>query len=481
MRGSSYCAAPTTTNFGPMNEQTSPAPRPLATKMRGTTRSRPVSQHGTPPVYAQPMTQAPRKIFNCIVDDTALVAGVKRSTRNGIRQWVKNGQIRLFVPLHALEQLSQQKSAVSRHGEDVRETLQWLDDATSKFPNFVTLQGGDQYYERWVEVERFTVPRTLFSENDHYAALEDDAATESLPQRTAKVTISHEPPRSPASSAASVGSGAASPSSLQSVRSSISQVSPPTSPAKALSSPSQPPHIDYATASGSASTSVPMKLQPLFNYILWRIHQELDPIAALESFIFLCNDADKVHYAKGFDIKCKRLEQLREAIGREERDFRNRISMQNRENQQALTAPSSGTLNEKSVDDEEVTYEPPPRAPAAMLPKPVTTVIDPNAFSRASHPEQGVVQSAPPRFDSDVPLAQQSRGGANLPFNNRGAMRGNYRGSRGRANFVPGRGGLIANAPRTPNGQIDPDSFTRPRGGYSTQGRKLWVPTQSRP
>jgi len=41
-----------------------------------------------------------RKIFNCIVDDTALVAGVKKATRNGIRQWVKNGQIRLFVPLH---------------------------------------------------------------------------------------------------------------------------------------------------------------------------------------------------------------------------------------------------------------------------------------------------------------------------------------------------------------------------------------------
>lgn len=41
-----------------------------------------------------------RKVFNCIVDDTALVAGVKKSTRNGIRQWVKNGQIRLFVPLH---------------------------------------------------------------------------------------------------------------------------------------------------------------------------------------------------------------------------------------------------------------------------------------------------------------------------------------------------------------------------------------------
>lgn len=70
--------------------------------MRGATRQRPVSHHGAISAYAQAPApiHASRKIFNCIVDDTALVAGVKRSTRNGIRQWVKNGQIRLFVPLH---------------------------------------------------------------------------------------------------------------------------------------------------------------------------------------------------------------------------------------------------------------------------------------------------------------------------------------------------------------------------------------------
>jgi hypothetical protein len=42
-----------------------------------------------------------RKVFNCIVDDTALIAGVKSSTRDGIRKWVSQGAIRLFVPLHS--------------------------------------------------------------------------------------------------------------------------------------------------------------------------------------------------------------------------------------------------------------------------------------------------------------------------------------------------------------------------------------------
>lgn len=47
---------------------------------------------------AEPPT---RKVFNCIVDDTALIVGVKRSTRDGIRKWISSGAIRLFVPLHS--------------------------------------------------------------------------------------------------------------------------------------------------------------------------------------------------------------------------------------------------------------------------------------------------------------------------------------------------------------------------------------------
>jgi hypothetical protein len=61
-----------------------------------------------PPRVAKPEAtmRAPeppkRKIFNCIVDDTALIAGVKKSTRDGIRKWVSQGSIRLYVPLHSM-------------------------------------------------------------------------------------------------------------------------------------------------------------------------------------------------------------------------------------------------------------------------------------------------------------------------------------------------------------------------------------------
>lgn len=65
-------------------------------------KSRPTSQHGAPATHTTIPPRTPRKVFNCIVDESALVAGVKRSTRNGIRQWVKNGQIKLYVPLHGM-------------------------------------------------------------------------------------------------------------------------------------------------------------------------------------------------------------------------------------------------------------------------------------------------------------------------------------------------------------------------------------------
>lgn len=40
------------------------------------------------------------KVFNCIVDETSLIQGAKRSTRDGIPKWVAAGRMRLFVPLY---------------------------------------------------------------------------------------------------------------------------------------------------------------------------------------------------------------------------------------------------------------------------------------------------------------------------------------------------------------------------------------------
>jgi len=385
--------------------------------------------------------------------------------------------------------LGKQKGAQTRHGDDVRETLRWLDEATSRQAHLIALQGSEDWFEKWSDVEKFAVPRTLFSEaDDHDLEPEFEADGEdAVDEGINSLTLDDIARKTPASSAASKGSGSLSPSSMRSQRSSMSVESPPTSPAKPLSSPTKPAS-DTNGPDNANSDSVPARLQSLFNYILWRIHQEENPVAALESFIFLCNDPSKVNYAKGFEIKTKRLEQLRDAISREDRDFKNRQMLLQRENGGVATGKG-----QKIHDNTEVATvnRSPPKAPAAMLPKQMAqqNVIDPDVFDRGDATIIQVANTTKVEPHSPRPQNVAMRagfGGPNLPFAPRGNLRGNSRGApRGRGNFAgPGtaRGGFVPQAHMhtvLPNGQIDPNSFTRPRGsGYTGRGgRKLWVPT----
>ena len=366
----------------------------------------------------------------------------------------------------------------------MRETLKWLDEATSKFPYAVTLQGAEDYFDKWAEVEKFVVPRTLFSESDMPdTEPEPELDVDTAPDEDmSRLTLGDVTRKTPVSSAASVGSRSLSASSMRSQRSSISALSPPTSPAKGTSSPGKQ-EIPVCEQASISSSGVPPRLQPLFNYILWRIHQEKNPVAALESFIFLCNDEDKVKYAKGFEIRTKRLEQLRQAIGREDQDLKNRQMVLQRENQTPFT------VQQKTMSANETVKKSPPSAPAAMAAQhqTATNVIDPDVFGRPPvvhlHTTPPQLQPRSPRIPSVSPHA--ARGGQ--PFvprgNPRGNMRGNFRGARERGNFGgPGRGGFALNARidgTIPGAQIDPNSFVRPRGsGYAGRGgRKLWVPT----
>lgn len=394
---------------------------------------------------------APKKVFNCIADDTALVAGVKRSTRNGLRQWVKNGQIRLFVPLHgswsdlgnriftdhstALEHLNQQRTAQGQHGEDVRETLEWLDQATEKYPSSIALQGGDEIYEQWSDVQKFAVPRSLFSELDHLDLNDGDECVQ--------------PPLKSQHQRMVSGSSIATASSRTiSIRSANTgtDASPSTSPPTTIE---RMPKTSTVDLSSPTASDVPTRLRSLFNYILWRIHQEVDPQAALESFIFLCNDPIKTNLAKGFEVRCKRLEQLRDAIGREEKETRDQQLVQRRSRE--ITPP-------KSVPGSPVSQKPVPTAPAAML-KSQSKLIDPDAFDRSAN---------------ITPVPSSPRGG--YAKAGRGNHRGRGRNDHGSRPGSKGRGLGVEGAPSEP--RIDPNSFERPRGGHVGRGgRKLWMPS----
>jgi hypothetical protein len=394
----------------------------------------------------------------------------------------------------ALAQTTRLKDGSGRISSDAEDALVWLDDATSTYPHLVTLQGGFEKFDTWPEVEKFALPKTLFSEGDA-----DDEEVEALPEdlvQNTETKLAIRDPNLSMSSADTDGSRSATPSSVHTARSSISAEPPVECPPKSRGRSHASKSPDKQTASGSTSTTgVPSHLRPLFNYILWRIHQELDPVAALESFIFLTDDPTKTKLAQRFGIRTKSLADIRYVVAREEREFKNRQLVQRKEieSNAVLARPDTrdtaatvaASLADEEVkirpellpvderpapvsedEEDEVVLKRPPKAPAAMLaqhrsPKPVTKVMDSNQFSRGPQtPARGNARGGNPRGN-----ASRGRGTPLAPIN-------------------VGRGATPAKLDLTPtttngNGPIDPNSFTRPAANTNKfrGGRRLWVPT----
>lgn len=432
-----------------------------------------------------------RKVFNCIVDETALIAGVKKSTRDGIRKWISQGAICLYVPLHTLNALHQVKNGNERINADAREAVKWLDEITSMSSgdaaDRVLLEGVDEAYSTWEEVEKFMLPETLLSMDDSES--EDDDYHEDLESSFNALDVSDETSMSSAQSLEDTAPRTPeSPRSALSKSKTIDQAEPAVGKnANAL--PSDSPNRT-ARNSGesprearSTKRTVPDYLKPLFNHILWRINKESNPDAALASYILLTNDPAKQMIASKFGIRAKRLEQLRDTVAREDREYKNHLTLHKIESEsniakknvqttpkQADRPKSSHSNNEKpedgSEDEDVVLFQRAPRGPAATTNN--QRVWDPNDFGRTKQQQQ---QS--PRGGRGGHVAPRGRG---MPS------------PRGRGAFVP-RGAYVPPVPPVrappaprldPNAPIDPNSFARPvaraspaRGG---SGRKLWEP-----
>lgn len=430
-----------------------------------------------------------RKVFKCIVDDTALMLGVKKSTRDGIRKWVSQGAINLYVPLHTLMQLDRMKKGSDRTSADAREAIKWLDEITSmpavEASGCVRLEGGDETYETWKEVELFLLPKPLLSmEDTDSEEEEEEELADELESSFAQLDVSDE---TSMSSSHSLEETPKTPQSLVSAfsigRTAKSGGAPvnPKAAALMIESPNRTARnsTEIARIEKTPKSVVPDSLKPLFNHILWLVHKESNPDTALESFILLTNEEIKQQIAHEFGIRAKRLEQLREAVGREDREFKNRLMVYKMESEEpkARTVVEVTNTRKKSpsrpksihskdeVDSEDedvVLLKRAPRGPQSQAAQ-NQRIFDPNDFGRTTNQPGG-------------------RGG-------RGSSgpRGRGTSARGRGSFSP-RGAYTPPAPpfrapptpRTdPNQPIDPDSFARPNPRVvSTRGsrRKLWEP-----
>jgi hypothetical protein len=437
----------------------------------------------------------------------------------------------------ALEQLHRLKNGTERLNTDALETVKWLDDITStpavETSGRVQLEGVDEAYATWAEVQEFLLPETLLSIDDTEES-EDDDYHEDLESSFNALDVSD---GTSMSSAHSLEDALKAPDSLDSGCSISSSGYSHKEEALAMGSLDQPahkssshkhpmsigsakpgnfnfysekansenarpfnprasaPHAESPNRTARNNTDlprlhksklpksvVPVHLQPLFNHIMWRINKESNPNAALASFILLTNDQTKQTIASKFGIRAKRLEQLRDAVSREEREHRNRLTVYKLESEE----PKSRGLAEKPVeqkpaprpksshsshskaeidsdDEDEVLLKRAPRGPQAQIAN-AQRVWDPNEFGRTN-------QIHGPRGGRGGHGSPRGRG---MPRGGRGAFapRGAY--------APPGPPFRAPPAPRhDPNQPIDPDSFTRPvPRAAPTRGarRKLWEP-----
>ncbi|KAF4549776.1 Hypothetical protein D9617_20g028320 [Elsinoe fawcettii] len=376
----------------------------------------------------------------------------------------------------ALNHTSRVKEGKGRAASDAAEALQWFDDATSKYPDLVTLQGGFEQFETWDEVEKFAQPKTLFSEDD-YSIEEKDV--EQIVSKTDKLGLqnSTEDNGHSFSSNESYASESTVPS-LQSARS-ASPLSPPTSPPKSQANLAfnHGPFPDE-----QARDETPTSVRPLINYILWRVHQESNPVEALDSFIFLSDNPALRKYAQRFGIRSKTLSEIRYVIGRESQDARNRQAIQQKDNTNSTVIHGrnrpgdNGAIRSRSAshhaikpaetmigkdgsvsdDEDEILLKRAPKGPAALTRSPPQTGTNLNT-GRGPHAPRGGFNASP-----------------------RGTPRSVSR------TYNRNRGGIAARArgasmqkQQDLSGPIDPDSFARllPARAGARGGRGLWMPT----
>jgi hypothetical protein len=394
----------------------------------------------------------------------------------------ENAAVASLTVLPALTQLHRLTAGTERVNADAREAVRWLDEITSvpgDVANRVKLEGVEETYVTWGEVEKHMLPQTLLSMEDSES--DDDDYHEDLESSFNALDVSDGTSMSSTHSMEDAPKTPESPESFlsKSVRSLDDEEHKQKAAALLMDSPHHNPRdsTDLPRVEKGPKGAVPVHLQPLFSHILWRINKEENPDVALESFILLTNDPAKQVIAQKFGVRAKRLEQLRDAVAREDREYRNHLTMQQLETQTVATpdAPkdaqrpkSSHTSEIKPLDDsddEDAVFFKAPRGPAAGVGN--QRVFDPNEFGRANQPHS-------PRGGRGGHITPRGRGGPPV--------------YRGRGNFAP-RGAYVAPGPvsrappaprHDPNQPLDPNSFARPaprtgpvRGG---RGRKLWEP-----
>lgn len=365
----------------------------------------------------------------------------------------------------ALERLHLLKKDVSQLGQNARKAVKFLDQVTST-PNLshdpVVIQGPDDQYLTWVDVERRYVKSVI--QRDESALDVPGECRGSVNDVTAKI----EPEK------------LIQDLSLSSEDIKTSPVStPPLSPsASDPQSTKTSPETQYATITKHEATPIPPTLRDLINFVVWYTYESNDKNQPKRS-VFLTNSADAAQIAKDFGVKPKTIHQLRASIGseppakKEQQGSKKKKGARSMSFKQDTEPKTLFRYDEASSEDEELIFQPRAQdAPrpgssgrggptnianpfrgrgamhspsnsinAGMIPKPQVPVeeIDPDSFDRGTF-ARGSTPLA--NVGNSYGTANHSVGRGNQRNNNaqtqRGGPRGNGFRGRGRGRlFVP--------------------------------------------
>lgn len=391
---------------------------------------------------------AGRKVFRCIVDDTALITNI-----NEIESWVFKGAITLVVPLYTLERLHILKKDASQLGVNARKAVKFLDRVTSGKHDLsiepVILQGPEEQYATWAEVEEhYTDDTTVEDQNEEKQAGVKTNAKENSSQKGTQ----------------SAG-GALSQMLLDKLNfAKVPELSSPNStpPSSPVSSEPQSsktsPEVKSAIMTVHDASPTPPALKPLINSVVWYIFEKASTTNA--GILFLTNAADTANLMRTFGVTPKNIHQLRTAVGMEEIEAKNQGKFQRKH----VTPPSTAVpevepkpmfkYEDDESEDEVVVFKPRGRgARGATTARGSPTShnrhrhslqkLSPNASSPApqsmpSKPQIPTEEIDPDSFDrgsfarGSVPLVNTSNYLTNSPFH------GFHRGPSSRGSYTSG-------------------------------------------
>lgn len=330
------------------------------------------------------------------------------------------------------------------------------------------LQGPEDQYQTWQEVEKYLLPDTPLSyeeddvEEEYLVrALDESLAIQDAPDKASRISHALGNGRS-ASSESALFADIPAHKAMKSTKSGMSQIAVFTTNGMSPKAP-EATGRSRTPRQGSPSAGIPARVRPLLNFVVWRAHNDVEPGTA--RYILLTDDPVTQKQAQKFGVRAKLLNQLRNIVLKDGRKLDVGKPLPEKDDiEDASLLDAIKSIDDDVDDAEEILFKPVPRSVPVRNPTSTSpNILDPDHFGRS--PSAGRRGNANGNGNGHINAPTRSAVGR-VPLNS----------TRGRGNAATAR------QPRPPQfvKPIDPDSYVRPsptlrrgRGG----GRRLWEPT----